>query len=482
MQEKFNLLSFQGKYRILHLTWFAFFMAFVMWMGFGAIMPFIKEAFGLSDQQTKVLLILNVAMTIPARIVVGMLVDKFGPRIMFSGILIFGGLISITFSLAQTYEQLAIIRFFSGFIGAGFVVGIRIISEWFPTKQTGIAQGIYGGWGNFGSAGGAIILPFLALLFDNDGWRFAIIIVSIFAIIYGVIYYINVRNTPADLTYEKPKKSGAMEVGSVPDLLLYIFMNIPLYMALAVLTWKLSPSNTGLISAQFAFIIYLILLTIFALHTYKILHVNIAFIKQSREKEYKFKQVAILSMGYLITFGIEISIVSFLALFYIDWFGLSKINAVLLLSIYPFLNLFARPFGGLISDKIGRKLTIIIAFCGITSSFLLMSMVEKNWSISAIITLTLISGLFSQAGSGSIFAMAPLIQKRLTGQISGMVGAFGNVGAVLFLTLNSFVDYDQLFLVIGLLSLAILVLVILGLDDLDVQKSNKITRTTKYLK
>jgi nitrate/nitrite transporter NarK len=31
----------------------------------------------------------------------------------------------------QSYEQLALFRFLSGFIGAGFVVGIRMISEWF---------------------------------------------------------------------------------------------------------------------------------------------------------------------------------------------------------------------------------------------------------------------------------------------------------------------------------------------------------------
>ncbi|HIL03956.1 MAG TPA: MFS transporter, partial [Candidatus Thioglobus autotrophicus] len=160
MEDKLNILSFKGKYRILHLTWFAFFMTFVVWLGLGPMMPFIQEALGLTEQQAKVLLILNVAMTIPSRIIVGMLVDKYGPKALFSTILILGGMISIVFSWMQTYDQLAFLRFLSGFIGAGFVVGIRMISEWFPAKQTGIAQGIYGGWGNFGSAGAAITLPF----------------------------------------------------------------------------------------------------------------------------------------------------------------------------------------------------------------------------------------------------------------------------------------------------------------------------------
>ncbi|RUM77902.1 MAG: MFS transporter, partial [Candidatus Thioglobus sp.] len=103
MEDKLNIFSFTGKYRILHLTWFAFFMSFVVWLGLGPMMPFIKEALALTDQQAKVLLILNVGLTIPARIVVGMLVDKLGPKIMFSSILILGGLISIAFSWMQSY-------------------------------------------------------------------------------------------------------------------------------------------------------------------------------------------------------------------------------------------------------------------------------------------------------------------------------------------------------------------------------------------
>ena len=71
MAQKFNIFDLgKPNIRILHYSWFAFFMTFVVWLGLGPIMPFIKEALSLTDQQAKVLLILNVAMTIPARIVV----------------------------------------------------------------------------------------------------------------------------------------------------------------------------------------------------------------------------------------------------------------------------------------------------------------------------------------------------------------------------------------------------------------------------
>jgi len=255
---KLNLFNLRdGKIRILHLTWIAFFLTFVVWLGLGPMMPFIKEALQLSDQQAKVLLILNVAMTIPARIIVGMLVDKYGPRILFSAILILGGAISIAFAWADSYDQLALLRFLSGFIGAGFVVGIRMISEWFPARQTGIAQGIYAGWGNFGSAGAALTLPIIAAqIGGEDGWRWAFTAASLVAMAYGLFYYFSVSNTPKGSTYFKPRKSGAMEVTSKGDLILYVLMNIPLYLALALLTWKLSPARMGLIDWAAADIIY----------------------------------------------------------------------------------------------------------------------------------------------------------------------------------------------------------------------------------
>jgi len=469
MEDKLNIFSFKGKYRVLHMTWFAFFMTFVVWLSLGPMMPFIQEALALTEQQAKVLLILNVAMTIPSRIIVGMLVDKLGPKIMFSSILILGGLISIAFSWMQSYEQLAMMRFLAGFIGAGFVVGIRMISEWFPAKQTGIAQGIYGGWGNFGSAGAAVTLPFIAVGFGgDDGWRIAITMASTLAIVYGVVYYFNVSNTPKGSTYFKPKKSGAMEVSSLGNLILYVVMNIPLYLALALLTWKLSPTKMGLISLETSWAVYVVLVAMFGLQLVKIWHVNAEIIKNPvpEQHRYKFKQVAILDWAYLVTFGTELAVVSILAMFYVDWFELPKITAALLAGVYPFINLFARPGGGWISDKIGRKLTLMITFSGIAVSFLALGNVDKEtWSITWVVGLTILGGIFSKAGSGAIFAMVPLIQRRLTGQIAGMVGAFGNVGAVMFLTVNTLVEYDEFFMIIGIVSVIVLALIVLFLDE-----------------
>jgi len=465
---KINLFSFSGNMRILHLTWFAFFMTFVVWLGLGPMMPFISEALGLTDQQAKVLLILNVAMTIPARIIVGMLVDRFGPRIMYTGILVAGGSVSIIFAWAESYEQLAVMRFLSGFIGAGFVVGIRMIGEWFPAKQTGIAQGIYGGWGNFGSAGAALTLPVIAAnMGAADGWRYALTFASVAAIAYGIFYYFVVRDTPKGSTYFKPKKMGAMEISCGRDLALYILMNIPLFLALGLLAWKLSPAQMDLIDQATTYVVYAALVFIYLIQVWKIWHVNSHVIKKPAPEmmRYKFKQVAILDWAYLVTFGTELAVVSMLAMFYVTWFDIPKVTAALLAGIYPFINLFARPGGGWISDKIGRRLTLIIVFAGITGSFVVLGMVSQTWPVWLVVAITIVAGIFSKAGSGAVYAMVPLVQRRMTGQIAGMVGAFGNVGAVMFLTVNSLVDYDQFFMFISIVAATVFVLILLFLDE-----------------
>jgi NNP family nitrate/nitrite transporter-like MFS transporter len=244
-------------------------------------------------------------------------------------------------------------------------------------------------------------------------------------------------------------------------------MNIPLYLALALLTWKLSPSGMGLISSTVELTIYATLIVIYFFQVLRICSINADSVKNpaSKKHQYKFKQVAILDWAYLVTFGTELAVVSMLAMFYVDWFELPKITAALLAGVYPFINLFARPGGGWLSDKFGRKQILIVTFSGVTLSFLSLGYVDKDWSVWLVVGLTVVGGIFSQAGSGAVFAMVPLIQRRLTGQIAGMAGAFGNVGAVVFLIVNSLVDYDQFFTLIGTVSAVALIMIVVFLEE-----------------
>ncbi|MEP4145961.1 MAG: NarK family nitrate/nitrite MFS transporter [Halioglobus sp.] len=454
--------------KTLHFTWFAFFLTFVVWFSHAPMLAFIQEAFDLSGQQVKALMILNVAMTIPARIVIGILVDKFGPRHVYSGLLVISGFMCLLFATANSYEQLAIFRFLLGFVGAGFVIGIRMVGEWFPAKQVGLAEGIYGGWGNFGSAAGAMTLPTIALMFGGEnGWRYAIALTGVMAAVYGVIYFINVRNTPKGSTYFKPKKSGGLEVTHWGDFWFLLAMNIPMYIALAVLTWKLSPANLGLLTDGACYGIYAGLFALYLFQSSQIWKVNYERLKEGvpEMQRYKFKQVAILDWSYFATFGSELAVVSMLPLFFLETFeGLDPVKAGLLASGFAFMNLVARPSGGWMSDNFGRRKTMIVLICGLAAGYFMLSQINGSWWIPLAVMATMTCSFFVQAGEGAVFAMVPLVQRRMTGQIAGMVGAYGNVGAVTYLTVLSFVDYSTFFLVIAA-SAGFVFLLVMFLDE-----------------
>ena len=448
----FNLLSFTGKMKILHLSWIAFFITFVVWFNHAPMLQAIKESLGLSTAEIKMLLTLNVALTIPARIIIGMLTDKFGPRLVYSALLIVCSIPCFMFALADDFTQLALARFLLGCVGAGFVIGIRMVSEWFPHNELGTAEGIYGGWGNFGSAAAAFSLPTIALLFGGeDGWRYAIGITGIMSLIFGFVYYFTVSDTPKGSTYFRPKNLGAMEVTSKGDFFLLLLMKVPMYAILALLCYNLSPAKMGMLNQATADIIWIGLAVLFLYDLSHVWKVNKDVFKAPVPElhQYKFKQVAVLNVLYFATFGSELAVVSMLPLFFAETFELDAVMAGMLASAYAFMNLMSRPGGGWLSDKFGRKPTLLVLTAGLALGYFAMGAVNSSWPIWLAVITVMACSFFVQSGEGAVFAVVPLIKRRLTGQIAGMTGAYGNVGAVSYLTVLALVDYSVFFYVIA---------------------------------
>lgn len=451
----------EPRIRVLHFTWLAFFITFLIWFAHVSLMPFIKADLQLTDPQVKAFLILNVALTIPARILIGILVDRYGPRLSYSLLLATCGLLCIGFALAQTFTQLAVMRFLLGLTGAGFVIGIRLVSEWFPARELGIAEGIYGGWGNFGAAIAKIGMPVLAVsVFGGEfGWRYAVAFTGVLALAYSVIFYRNVSDTPKGATYFKPKKAGGLEVTSRRDLVFYLLTNLPIYLILYVLAWRLSPAGLKIISLEFAQACYVIVTGLVLWQSWKIWQVNRHLMTEEvpLPQRYRFKQVAILNLAYLACFGSEIAVVSMLPMFFGDTFHLSATAMGLMAGSFTIMNIVARPAGGYISDRIGRRAVLVTCLAAQTVGYVLLSHVNEGWGIVLAIAVTLCTSVFVQAACGAVYSIVPLIQRRMTGQIAGMAGAYGNVGGVLFLTVLSFVSPPVFFYTIaGMSALAFL--------------------------
>lgn len=458
-----GLLSFKGRYRILHLTWFAFFLTFVCWFNFAPFGTTVGKELGLDDAQVKTLLICNLALTIPARIIIGMLLDKFGPRITYSALLIFAAVPCLATALSQNFNQLVWSRLLMGIVGSGFVVGIRMVSEWFPPKDIGRAQGIYGGWGNFGAFGAEFALPIIAIAttFLGGGatnWRLAIALTGIITAVYGVIYYNSVQDTPTGKVYKRPKKSGAMEVTSVKSFYAMLLSNFGLIFALGLLTWRLAQPKIHFFNTSQMYLVWGLLAALFAYQSYQAWRVNKELLSGQKtyapSERYQFGQVALLEFTYVTNFGSELAAVSMLPAFFEKTFGLEHVVAAMIAATYPFLNLVSRPSGGLISDKFGsRKWTMVIISVGIAVGYLLAYRINASWSLPLAIAVTMFSAYFAQAGCGATYGIVPLIKKDITGQIAGNVGAYGNFGGVVYLTVFSLTDAPTLFATMGIAAL-----------------------------
>ena len=86
---------------------------------------------------------------------------------------------------------------------------------------------------------------------------------------------------------------------------------------------------------------------------------------------------------------------------------------------------------------------------GLSVGYYLMSRLNAAWPVPLAVAVTMLCSFFVQAGEGAVFSIVPLVKKRVTGQVAGMVGAYGNVGAVCFLTVFSFVSPSAFFLTIA---------------------------------
>ncbi|PMR68080.1 MFS transporter [Halomonas heilongjiangensis] len=439
--------------RALHLTWIAFFITFYVWFNMAPLASsMLKSVDWLTRDDIRLFAITNVALTIPARIIVGMALDRFGPRRVFAVLMVTMSVPALVFAFGNTMTQLLVSRLVLSSIGASFVVGIHMTALWFKPKDIGFAEGFYAGWGNFGSAAAAMSLPTIALTMygGEDGWRWAIAQSAIVMAAYGVYYWFAITDGPDARAHRKPRKAAAMEVSTWGDMIKLILWTIPLVGCLGILVWRIE--NMGYLSATGALICYLVIAAIVVYQIVQILRVNVPILKKGvpEDDRYPFSSVAALNSTYFANFGAELAVVSMLPMFFEETWGLNAATAGLIAASFAFVNLVARPMGGLVSDRMGNRRFVMLSYMfGIGIGFVLMGMLNSSWPLVIAIAITIFTSFFVQGAEGATFGIIPSIKRRITGQISGMAGAYGNVGAVVYLTLFTFVTPTQFFYIIA---------------------------------
>ena len=474
MQNIGSIFSFRDRYRILHLNWFAFFISFVVWFSLAPFATTIGRELHLTLPQLKVLAICNLALTIPARILIGIVLDRYGSRLTFGALLIFAVVPCWLTATAQDFDRLVWSSLINSIMGAGFVAGVRMVAEWFPAKEMGLAQGIYGGWGNFGAAAAGFCLPMLAVTISYftgglPNWRIAIAIVGVATAIYGSIYLRYAQDTPPGKVFERPERHGGLEVTSQRSFWAITLLDLGLLVSLGLLTYPLVQGNIHFLNTVEVVSIWVFLGLMYAFQFYKAWQVNrevvgsldpfsSEFLHPSRQyspsQRYQVRQIALLDFTYWTNFGSQIAVLSILPAWFEQTFGLNPVIASLVATAYPVLNLVSRPSGGLLSDRLGsRKWTMTVITLGIGISYLLMGTLDARSNLTVAIGITMFCAYFVQAGAGATFSIVPLIRKSATGQIAGSVGAYGNAGGVVYLLIYSLSNAQTLFYSMGVAAL-----------------------------
>lgn len=405
--DKIKLFSLDTvQMRTFHITWLMFFVCFFGWFGLAPLMPTIRADLGLTKSQVGNTIIASVSSTIIARLLIGKLCDIFGPRKTAVRLLLIGSIPVALVGLATDYTTFLLFRLAIGVIGASFVITQYHTSAMFAPRIKGTANAITGGWGNLGGGVTNMVMPVIFAAIVGFGytphyaWRYAMIVPAVMMWILAWLYYKYTTDTPT---------------GNFSDLRQTAGSGDP---AASVANGKTPRKRT-----------------------------NWSVLADWR--------IAALTIAYAMCFGMEITFDNVASLHFVDTFHLSQHSAGFWAGLFGSMNLFARALGGFMSDKAGNRWGMPGKGTLLTGALLLEGIgliaFAHSPSFSLAIIFMLSFALFLKMANGAVYGIVPFIDSNNVGLVSGIVGAGGNLGGMLFgfLFKSESITYAQAFTYIG---------------------------------
>lgn len=233
----------------------AFALCFAVFGTMSAMMPILSKQMHLTSVQKSIAVALPVLLGSLGRIPLGMLTDRFGGRIVFSGVMFLSIIPAFLMGTVTDYQHLLIYGFFIGIALASFSVGVGFVSGWYSAERQGFALGVYGA-GNIGQSLAAFGSPFIAAA---AGLRWGFWTFGVLLTIWLIVFAVTARNAPRRGAVKsfhdviQPLSDGRSWV-----LSLYYFLTFGGFVAMGVylpifLTemFKLTPQDAGLRTAGF---------------------------------------------------------------------------------------------------------------------------------------------------------------------------------------------------------------------------------------
>ncbi len=399
---KIDLFNFKTpQMKAFHLTWIAFFLCFFGWFGIAPLMAIVREELMLTKAQVGNTIIASVAITVIARLLIGWLCDRIGPRITYTTLLMFGAIPVMLIGLSNSYESFLLFRLAIGVIGASFVITQYHTSVMFAPNVVGTANATTAGWGNLGGGVTQMVMPLIFAGFaglgfiETSAWRYAMVVPGIALFIVGILYYKLTQDTPE---------------GNIKDL-------------------KNDDPN---------------------------------YIMKEKEKKGAFLEAIMdyrvwgLFLIYGACFGVELTINNIAAIYYMDYFTLDLKTAGLIAGLFGLMNLFARSLGGWFGDKFGIRFglkgRVYFLFAILLLEGIMLILFSQMTILPLAVTSMILFSLCVQMSEGATFSVVPFVNKKAIGTISGIVGAGGNAGAVLagFLFKSESLTYPEALFILGI--------------------------------
>jgi NNP family nitrate/nitrite transporter-like MFS transporter len=129
---------------------------------------------------------------------------------------------------------------------------------------------------------------------------------------------------------------------------------------------------------------------------------------------------------YGVSFGGFVGLSSFLPIYFHDQYHLAPVKAGYFTAACVFAGSFARPFGGLLADRIGGTRALTAAYAIIT--LVLVTASESILPAPAALAVLIIGMATLGMGNGAIFQLVPQRFRDDVGLMTGLVGMSGGVG------------------------------------------------------
>ncbi|KAM6494398.1 high affinity nitrate transporter NrtB [Amanita muscaria] len=419
-------------------------VAFLAWYSIPPIMPHIAADLKISAIDVNNSNVIAVSATVLARIVVGPLCERFGPRRVMAGLLFAGSIPCAMTGLVKNASGLFGLRFMIGILGATFIPSQFWATQMFAPSVVGTANAFTGGWGNMGAGVTYLIMPAIhdgirRYLPESKAWRVAFVIPAGICILAALAVLLLATDTPQgdwfrrqtqtltnpvsittekDISVAKDGIAGLQDDDDDDETIAEVKRDEPPLVALA--SW------------------------------FKV------FVKLP---------VLIMVCAYACSFGVELAIDNVIGQVFQVKFKLDASKAAYIGSIFGLLNICSRLSGGLFSDFMAHRLHMPGRILALLSAMMLQGAFLIGFSfglvtLSTSIVLMVFFSFFVQHVCGSTFAIVPFIDPVNNGKVMGIVGASGSLGGLIFnlmfRALGS--QYDRAFLCLGCISLGVAII------------------------